>query len=279
MHSSVVDFIYQNKDIYIKKWRSTLDELDLNIYHSSISNEIIEETKAEFIDLVFGTLYTGEGEVAARFRRFADRLIYYHIPLSEFIRSLQLLRRVIMHDLEEQSTKEQYDRYNVDLEDWLDENINKLVDEFSNARENTVNLQNTALKELSAPLIPVFDKICVMPLVGTVDTERAKQIMESLLDGIIQHRAQVVLIDITGVPVVDTMVAHHIIKASQAVQLVGAECILVGIRPEIAQTIVNLGIDLSKIITKSTLQKGVYTALQMTRREIITLDEQRSTEV
>lgn len=108
-----------------------------------------------------------------------------------------------------------------------------------------------ALQELSAPLIPVLDGVTIMPLVGTIDTDRAKLIMENLLDGVIKHRADVVLIDITGVPVVDTMVAHHIIQAAEAVRLIGATCILVGIRPEIAQTIVNLGIDLSKFPTKA----------------------------
>ena len=80
----------------------------------------------------------------------------------------------------------------------------------------------------------------VMPLVGTIDTERAKLIMENLLEGVVKQRAEVVLLDITGVPVVDTMVAHHIIQAADAVRLVGAKCMLVGIRPEIAQTIVTL---------------------------------------
>jgi rsbT co-antagonist protein RsbR len=133
-------------------------------------------------------------------------------------------------------------------------------------------LQKIALQELSTPLIPVFEKISVLPLVGTIDTERAKFIMENLLSGVVKHRADVVLIDITGVPVVDTMVAHHIIQAADAVRLVGSKCMLVGIRPEIAQTIVNLGIDLNQIITTSTLRKGIEKALEMTNRQIIQLE-------
>jgi rsbT co-antagonist protein RsbR len=85
----------------------------------------------------------------------------------------------------------------------------------------------------------------------------------------VKHRAEVVLIDITGVPVVDTMVAHHIIQAADAVRLVGAKCMLVGIRPEIAQTIVNLGIDLNQFSTNSTLRKGIEKALEMTDRKIV----------
>ena len=123
-------------------------------------------------------------------------------------------------------------------------------------------MQRIALQELSASLIPVFEKISVMPLVGTIDTERAKLIMENLLEGVVKQRAEVVLLDITGVPVVDTMVAHHIIQAADAVRLVGAKCMLVGIRPEIAQTIVTLGINLNDFTTTSTLQRGMQEALK-----------------
>ena len=124
----------------------------------------------------------------------------------------------------------------------------------------------------SAPLIPVMEGITIMPLIGTIDTERAKLIMENLLEGAIKHNSEVVLIDITGVPVVDTMVAHHIIQAAEAVRLIGSTCILVGIRPEIAQTIVNLGIDLSNFPTKSSLKKGFSTALAITGRHVTDLN-------
>src|SRR5699024_10592252 len=117
--------------------------------------------------------------------------------------------------------------------------------------------------------------ITIMPLIGTIDTERAKLIMENLLEGVIKHNSEVVLIDITGVPVVDTMVAHHIIQAAEAVRLVGSTCILVGIRTEIAQTILTLGIDLAKFLTKSTLKKGFETALEVTNRKIIDIDNKK----
>src|SRR5699024_3317440 len=144
--------------------------------------------------------------------------------------------------------------------------------EYSGNWDNVVSLQRLALQELSAPLIPVMENITIMPLIGTIDTERAKFIMENLLEGVIRHNSEVVLMDITGVPVVDTMVAHHIIQAAEAVRLIGAKCILVGIRPEIAQTIVNLGIDLSQFPTKSSLRKGFTTALEITNRKIVDLD-------
>src|SRR5690625_7763789 len=96
--------------------------------------------------------------------------------------------------------------------------------------------------------------------------------MENIIGVVSAHKAEVVVVDITGVPVVDTMVAHHIIQAAEAVRLIGARCILVGIRPEIAQTIVSLGIDLSEFITKSSLHKGFKPALQITHRKIDDLE-------
>ena len=148
-----------------------------------------------------------------------------------------------------------------------------IIEAYSVEWERTVSLQKIALQELSASLIPVFEKISVMPLVGTIDTERAKLIMENLLEGVVKQRAEVVLLDITGVPVVDTMVAHHIIQAADAVRLVGAKCMLVGIRPEIAQTIVTLGINLNDFTTTSTLQRGMQEALRLTNRKIVEVDK------
>jgi rsbT co-antagonist protein RsbR len=160
----------------------------------------------------------------------------------------------------------------LEFDGWVTPITNEIVSIYSITWEKTVSLQKIALQELSAPLIPVFDKITVMPLVGTIDTERAKQIMENLLRGAVKHRSEVVLIDITGVPVVDTMVAHHIIQAADAVRLIGAKCMLCGIRPEIAQTIVSLGIDLNQFTTKNSLQKGIEAALELTNRKIVKVE-------
>jgi rsbT co-antagonist protein RsbR len=158
------------------------------------------------------------------------------------------------------------------LDKWSTPINNEIVNIYTQTWERTVSMQKIALQELSAPLIPVLEGITVMPLIGTIDTERAKQIMENLLTGVVKHRSEVVLIDITGVPVVDTMVAHHIIQAAEAVRLVGAKCILCGIRPEIAQTIVNLGINLNEVITKNTLKKGIEVALELTSRKIVKVE-------
>ena len=140
---------------------------------------------------------------------------------------------------------------------------------FTATRESTIRAQTAALQELSAPIIPIYGGVLVLPLIGAIDTQRATAIMETLLEGVAERNARVVLLDITGVPVVDTSVAHHLIQAARAVRLLGAEIVLVGIRPEIAQTIVQLGVDLSGISTMADLQGGVAYALQQLNLTII----------
>jgi anti-anti-sigma regulatory factor len=124
-----------------------------------------------------------------------------------------------------------------------------------------IEAQQEALRELSTPLLPLDQKVVAMPLVGTIDSSRAQLVMETLLEGIAAHQAEVAIVDITGVKVVDTQVAQAIIRAAQAVRLLGAEVLLTGIQPQIAQTLVHLGADMSGIVTRSTLQSGIAYAL------------------
>jgi anti-anti-sigma regulatory factor len=128
--------------------------------------------------------------------------------------------------------------------------------------EGIIQQQAITLAELSTPLIPITDRILVLPLIGTVDAPRAQQILETLLNGVAHHGADTVIIDITGTPVVDTHVANTLIGAARAVQLLGATAILTGIRPEVAQTLVGLGIDLRSMITHSTLQTSIAYAIR-----------------
>ncbi|MEM8534194.1 MAG: PAS domain-containing protein [Chloroflexota bacterium] len=128
-------------------------------------------------------------------------------------------------------------------------------------QEQIIRVQAATVAELSTPLIPLSDDVLVMPLIGSIDSYRAQGIMDALLSGIATHSAAVVILDITGVSVVDTQVAQALIRAAQAVKLLGALVIITGIRPEIAQTLVNLGVDLQDIITLSNLQEGVRFAL------------------
>lgn len=128
-------------------------------------------------------------------------------------------------------------------------------------QEEVIRAQEAALAELSTPLLTVGNGVVVMPLVGTIDSRRAGQVMERLLEGVSATNARAVILDITGIPVVDTQVANAFIHAAQAVKLLGAQVILTGIRPEVAQTLVSLQVDLSGIITRATLESGIAEAL------------------
>ncbi|AUX40347.1 hypothetical protein SOCE26_017470 [Sorangium cellulosum] len=122
-----------------------------------------------------------------------------------------------------------------------------------------------AVRELSTPLIPIADKVVVMPLIGTIDTNRANQVLETLLDGVVARQASVAILDITGVRDVDSGVADSLVRAARAVGLVGAQVVLTGINPSVAQTLVDLGVDLGSIVTSGTLQSGIRYALQQMR--------------
>jgi rsbT co-antagonist protein RsbR len=126
------------------------------------------------------------------------------------------------------------------------------------------------IREISSPVIPVHDDVLVLPLVGTIDSARSSRIMETLLTGVQEHAAEVVIIDITGVPIVDTAVANHLIQATRAATLLGAHCVLVGVSAEVAQTLVQLGVNLSTLVTRSNLQAGITYALARQGRAITT---------
>ncbi len=135
----------------------------------------------------------------------------------------------------------------------------------------SIEAQERLIRELSAPLIPITENILVLPLIGVIDSLRAQQIMESMLQGVEAFNAEVVIVDITGVPVLDTSVANHLIQMTNAASLLGSKTVLVGIMPSVAQTLVELGVDLSSIVTRNNLQGGVEYALRMQGLHIASL--------
>ena len=148
----------------------------------------------------------------------------------------------------------------------IDEGVMRLIrmfgDVYVRRQMDIITKQREAMLELSTPVIQVWQGILTLPLIGTIDSFRARQVTEQLLDRITQTQATFVILDITGVPIVDTNVANHLIKTIRAASLLGTHCILVGIGPEIAQTLVRLGVDLSGIETRGTLQDGLELALR-----------------
>ena len=135
----------------------------------------------------------------------------------------------------------------------------------SRLQEEIIRSQEALLSALSTPLIPISDEVVIMPIIGAVDARRSQQILDTLLTGVQAQRARVAILDITGVPMVDTMVAGALIAAARATRMLGAQVILTGIRAEVARALVQLGVDLGAIATRSSLQSGVAYAIRLTR--------------
>ncbi len=140
---------------------------------------------------------------------------------------------------------------------------------FQKSREAIISRQQEELLELSTPVVKLWDGILALPMIGTLDSARTQVVMESLLHRIVETGAQVAIIDITGVPTVDTLVAQHLLKTVTAIRLMGAEAIISGIRPQIAQTIVHLGVDLHDVTTRANLADALAIALERTGQTII----------
>ena len=140
---------------------------------------------------------------------------------------------------------------------------------FQKSREGVIMRQQRDLLELSTPVVALWEGILALLLIGTLDSERTQVVMESLLERIVETGASIAIIDITGVPTVDTLVAQHLLKTVGAARLMGAECIISGIRPQIAQTIVHLGVDLGNVVTKATLASALVVALERLGASIV----------
>ncbi|WP_339148614.1 MULTISPECIES: RsbT co-antagonist protein RsbRA [unclassified Sutcliffiella] len=274
MNHEIINYIEGNRETIFNRWIEGMDEIGEKKEFKAISEKVYLSTSREYINLLLNNISRNSEDLSSVLTDFAEKIVRFGWPLVYVTEGLTLFGKIVYEGMTEEANDSRKVSLMYDFEKWLRPVQNEILKTYTGSWEHTVSMQKIALQELAAPLIPVFDRISVMPLVGTIDTERARQIMENLLQGVVKHRAEVVLIDITGVPVVDTMVAHHIIQAAEAVRLVGAKCLLVGIRPEIAQTIVNLGINLDQIITKNSLKKGIETALEMTNRQIVTVGDQ-----
>lgn len=164
------------------------------------------------------------------------------------------------------------ERFAHDLESLIEEVwiANRILDQlalfiaevFQKQRDEVIERQQQEMMELSTPVVQLWSGIVALPLIGTLDSLRAQDVMENLLEAIMRREAEVAIIDITGVPTVDTQVAQHLLRTAAAVRLMGAECVISGISPKIAQTIVQLGLDLSVVVTRADLQSALVYAFK-----------------
>jgi len=203
--------------------------------------------------------------VAVVSQRVAERY-----ALQEIQTLISLLREIVLRYLEEayQDDPPQHLDNARQLEDLAHHARQAAFEVYIESFEEQSEVQRRALAEISTPVIRVYENVLVLPLVGAIDTERAHRIMEELLTGITHHQAELVIIDITGVPLVDTAVANHLLQTIKAARLLGTRSILVGISSEVAQALVHLQIDISGVVTRSNLQAGIEYALEQMGLEI-----------
>jgi len=204
---------------------------------------------------------------------FLGRHVNDVLPLAaQTLAHIERLKRtgemqVYEYQLEFMGQIEEYEARMVPLQDSVLVLARNITDQRRAERERVamqeqiIQAQQAALRELSTPLMPIADGVVVMQLIGVIDTARAQQIIESLLHGVSEYKARVALIDITGVKVVDTQVAGVLLRAAQAVRMLGAQVVLTGISPEIAQTLVHIGAEIRDVKTKATLQEGIRYAM------------------
>jgi len=159
------------------------------------------------------------------------------------------------------------------INDFIDNLALHTTDSYIHGRDQVIARQQEEMLELSTPVVTLWDGIVALPLIGTLDSARTQVVMESLLQAIVQTNSRFAIIDITGVPTVDTLVAQHLLKTITAARLMGAECILSGIRPQIAQTIVHLGINLEDVVTKSKMSDAFRLALERSGRKVVRIEK------
>lgn len=169
------------------------------------------------------------------------------------------LKKVIIRILQEELTNDLDHLINevIKISDLIDKLSVITMETFINGREEVITRQASEINEISTPVIRVWEGILALPIIGTLDSERTQTVMETLLQEIVNTGSTIAILDISGVPTVDTLVAQHLIKTVNATRLMGAECIISGIKPEIAQAIVHLGIDLTGVQTKASLASAL----------------------
>jgi len=241
-------------------WARRIQEANLL---TAMSNEEIFAEATSVYDNYVEALATGTFEALQAYaRNLSERIIPRGVETDEVVGIVLLLRDVLARSL--------FSKYRSDFA-----MLNRILDAYEPAanriaitvavgfvqeRERTIREQQEAIRELSTPVLQVRERLLILPIVGLIDPQRARQLTEQLLRGIRANRAKVVVIDITGVAAMDTNVANHLVQTVEASRLLGATVIVSGLSPEIAQTLVNIGVELSKMTTVGDLQGGIEEA-------------------
>ena len=242
------------------KWAQRITEGDL--LEAMTPQEMAAETTLVYDNYV-EVLETGSVEALRHYARdLSERIIPRGVETYEVVGIVLLLRDVLARSLFEKyrHDPELLNRILDAYEPAANRIANTVAVSFVEERERVIRQQQDALRELSTPVLPVRERLLILPIIGVLDSERARQLTEQLLLGIRTHRAKVVVIDVTGAPEVDETVANHLVQTVDASRLMGASVIITGLSPTIAQTLVTIGVDLSKMNTIGDLQGGLEEA-------------------
>src|SRR3982750_3290444 len=258
--TELVAHLRQNRTQLREEWARRITESQL--LTAMTKDEIFAEATSVFDNYV-EVLETGSVEALQAYaRNLSERIIPRGVETHEVVGIVLLLRDVLARSL--------FEKYQPDLpllnrvldayEPAANRIANTVAVSFVDERERVIRQQQDSIRELSTPVLPVRERLLILPMIGVLDSERARQLTEQLLTAIRTHRAKVVVIDITGAPDVDETVANHLVQTVDASRLMGASVIITGLSPTIAQTLVTIGVDLSKMNTIGDLQGGLEEA-------------------
>ncbi len=263
MSPSFAELLGQNKEAIVHELAQAVRERAGPSY-AAVSVEQLRPRMEAVFDAAHGAIAHNDPTILEEFVvAIVRERVQERYAMEEIQRLISFLREIILRVVHSGfSDAEQRVASISQLEELTHHARERAFQVYIEAYEAREAVQRRTLAEISTPVIKVYENVLVLPLVGAIDTERAHRIMEELLQGITRHQAEMVIIDITGVPLVDTAVANHLMQTIKAARLLGTRSILVGISGEIAQSLVHLQIDLSGVVTRSNLQAGIEYALE-----------------
>jgi len=256
----LVAHLRQNRTQLREEWARRITRAEL--LTAMTEEEIFAEATAVYDNYV-EALETGTFEALQAYsRRLSERIIPRGVETDEVVGIVLLLRDLLARSLftKYQDNVEKLNRILDSYEPAANRIANTVAVGFVEERERIIRQQQEAIRELSTPVLQVRERLLILPIIGVIDPQRARQLTEQLLRAIRANRAKVVVIDVTGVPAMDSGVANHLVQTVEASRLLGATVIVTGLSPEIAQTLVTIGVDLSEMATVGDLQGGIEEA-------------------
>lgn len=271
--SALVAHLRKNRALLQEEWAQRISEARLL---TAISDEEILTETTSIYDNYVDVLETGAVEALQAYARdLSERIIPRGVETHEVIGIVLLLRDVLLRSLfkQFQSSFELLSRMLDAFEPAARRITVTVAVGFVDERERIIHAQQDAIRELSTPVLPVREGLLILPIVGVIDPQRARQLTGQLLQGIRANRAKVVVIDVTGVPSINSTVANHLVLTVEAARLLGATAIVTGLSPELAQTLVTLGVDLTKMNTVCDLRGGIEEADRALGFKVTRIDE------